>query len=174
MVKLVSRKIPANAIVWVPGDQLPDQVHKLIAEKVESWAVEYDQIANERLKNWRQPAPIELGKIVEGMFYQLSNVSFQHGIEAVALFIQELKANADRRVKNGEGALDMATKDFDSAYQTRIKLDKILAGTLQITVPEVRYGFQDGAKNIPDPHPKMQNVDNGEAITGKRPAHKPR
>lgn len=169
VVKLVRRQIPATAIVWVPGDPLPEKLQRLFDEKLETLLVEYDQIANERLKNHIPAAPTELHKIVEALFYQLSGVYFHQGVEAVGLFIQQLKAKAQIRLKNEEGTLELANKAFDAAYQARTKLDKILAGTLEIALPERRSEFQDGAKKIPDP--KMQTRDNGEAIVSKRSAN---
>jgi hypothetical protein len=169
VVKLVRRQIPATAIVWVPGEPLPDKLQRLFDEKLETLLVEYDQVANERLKDYKAPPPTEPGQIVQEMFYQLSGVYFHQGIEAVGLFIQELKAKAARRLKNEEGTLELATKGFDSAFQTRNKLDKILAGTLQIAAPEVRPAYQDGAKKTTDT--KMQSVDNGEALVSKRSTH---
>lgn len=156
VVKLVRRQIPATAIVWVPGEPLPDKIQRLFDEKLETLLVEYDQVANERLKNYKAPPPTELSEIVREMFYQLSGVYFHQGIEAVGLFIQELKDKAARRLTNEEGTLELATKGFDAAFQTRNKLDKILAGTLQIAAPKEPN------------HPKMQTVTNGEALVSKR------
>lgn len=149
-VKRVRQLIPVNAVVWVPGDPLPDQVQRLIDNKIEEWAVQYDKTHTERLRTYRPPAPIELGKIVEGLFYQLSGVYFEHGIEAVGLFLQELKAKAATRLKNEAGTLDMAKTAFERSQQTFQTLESILAGTLQIAVPEKRYGFQQYAQNMGD------------------------
>jgi hypothetical protein len=165
-VKLVRRQVPENAIMWVPGTELPDQIQKLIDEKISKHMDEYDQVHADRLKNYRGPAPVELGKIVEGMFYQLSGVYFEHGIEAVGLFLQEFRTKAANRLKNEEGTLELAQKAFDSAYGQRAKLDAILAGTLQIAVPEKRYGFQPGGRINQDMN--LKTADHGEAVVSKR------
>lgn len=165
VIKLVRRQIPENAVVWVPGTEFPEQIAKLVDDKIEKWAVEYDQVHSDRLKNYRGPAPVELGKIVEGLFYQLSGVYFEQGVEAVGLFLQELKTKAATRLKNEEGTLEMANKAFDAAYQNSNTLNKILAGTLQIVVPEKRYGYQQGSRNMPDQN--IKKVDNGESLVSK-------
>lgn len=165
-VKRVRQLIPVNAVVWVPGDPLPDQVQRLIDNKIEEWAVQYDKTHTDRLRTYRPPAPIELGKIVEGLFYQLSGVYFEHGIEAVGLFLQELKNKAATRLYNEAGTLEMATTAHNRALQVHNKLDQILAGTLQITVPEKRFGFQSGGLQSPDHNLKKAN--DGEAVVSKR------
>lgn len=165
-VKLVRRQVPENAIMWVPGTELPDQIQQIVDRKIEAWATEYDQVHADRLKNYRGPAPIELGQIVAGLHYQLSGVYFDQGIEAVGLFLTELKAKAATRLKNEEGTLNMAQSAFDKAYHTRAFLDSILGGNIQVVIPEKRYGFQPGGLQAPDHN--LKKADNGEAVVSKR------
>ena len=168
-VKRVRQLIPVNAIVWVPGTELPPQIQRLVDDKIEAWAKDYDEEHSRRLKNFRPPAEVELGKIVNGLFYQLSGVYFEHGIEAVGLFLQELKAKAATRLKNEEGTLELAQTAYTRATLVRDKLDQIIAGTLQITVPEKRFAFQPGGSQSPDRNLKTSDH-HGEAVVSKRAA----
>lgn len=164
--KMVRRMVPENAITWVPGTELPEQIQILIDNKIAAWAKDYDQQQSERLKNYRPPAPVELGEIVRGLFYQISGVYFEHGIEAVGLFIQELRKKAATRLKDEEGTLEMAKSAVNKAFEVHSTLEDLITGRVKITVPEKRYGYQRGGMATTDSN--LNRKENGEALISKR------
>lgn len=163
-VKRVRQLIPVNAIVWVPGTELPPTIQRLIDDKIEAWAKEYDDVQTRRLKDFVPPAPTTNETIVRGLFYQLSGVNHKAAMQSVGLFIQRLKDVHDHATEAAFQANESAAGTYEKTLELQGMLNKILAGTLQIAEPV--QTFKDGAnlKSTTSTH-------NGEAVVSKRVAN---
>lgn len=161
-VKRVRQLIPVNAVVWVPGDPLPDQIQRLIDNKIEEWTVEYDKMHAERLKNYAPPPPRTNEDIVRGLFRQLSGVNLFGALQCVGMFLQRLKTIQDTETETAFQASERAQTTYNQSLDMQGMLNKILAGTLIIAEP-VQQNFPDGAN--------LKSTNNGEALVSKRTPH---
>lgn len=131
----VRKLIPRTAIIWVPGEGLPDQLKKLVEDKVEHYMIEYDKIQTQRLRDYKAPPPDTVEKAVTAMFGNLQGLRKDDWVVAAGLFIQEFKKRIEGELNLAEKALDISSDMVNGCNDRNLKLSAILRGEFSVLLP---------------------------------------
>lgn len=139
--KYVRKSVREDAIIWNPGEPLPEKLQFMVDHKIESLIGEYQQQQNLRISmDYLPKNPANQLQAVRGMLRQLSSFPREDQDQIIASFIQTLKEDRQRATKIARERRDSCEKEVDIASESAYTLDRIVRGDFMLITKVQDYG----------------------------------